>query len=73
MAALRFAPLVVQRRGHLPAGEVAVLREAGYGDGEIVSMVCLAVYRNYFNLVAGTEIDAPEALPGGTGRAGDST
>lgn len=76
LAALRFALLVVQRRGHLPAGEVAVLREAGYGDGEIVeivSMVCLAIYRNYFNLVAGTEIDAAGALSGGTGHAGEST
>ena len=36
--------------------------EAGFSDGEvaeIVATVVLNIYRNYFNLVAGPEIDFP--------------
>ena len=61
---------------HLPLEEFAWLRrnqpvrwnpqppEAGYGDGEIaeiVGHVALSVFTNYFNLVAGTDIDFPKA------------
>ena len=63
-AALRFALTLVQHRGHVSAGEVETLRGAGYSDAEvveIVAMVCLAIFRNYFNLVAGTQIEAPAA------------
>jgi hypothetical protein len=38
--------------------------EAGFTDGEvaeIVATVVLTIYRNYFNLVAGTELDFPAA------------
>jgi alkylhydroperoxidase family enzyme len=59
-AALRFARTLVERRGKVPSSAVAGLHAAGYGDAEIVEIVAtvvLGLFRNYFNLVAGTEID----------------
>lgn len=61
-AALRFAVKVVKERGHLPASEVDTLRAAGYSDGEVVEIighVALNIFTNYFNHIAGTEIDFP--------------
>jgi len=61
-AALRFALSVANQRGHVPPADVAALREAGHSDAEIVdivAMVALSQFRNYFNLVAGTQIDEP--------------
>jgi uncharacterized peroxidase-related enzyme len=61
-AALRFAAAVVRERGQLPASEVSRLRAAGYRDGEIaeiVAVVAINIFTNYFNHIAGTEIDFP--------------
>ncbi len=61
-AALRFAVKVVRERGLLPASEVESLRTVGYADGEIVEIVAavaLNIFTNYFNHIAGTEIDFP--------------
>ncbi len=61
-AALRFAAKLVRERGILPASEVGALRSAGYSDGEvaeIVAVVALNIFTNYFNHIAGTEIDFP--------------
>lgn len=62
-AALQFARRVVTERGFVTDADVGSLREAGYGDGEIVEIVAtvgLNVFTNYFNHVAETEIDFPE-------------
>ena len=61
-AALRFSENLLEKRGHVSASEVDELMEAGFTDGEvaeIVAAVILNIYRNYFNLVAGPEIDFP--------------
>jgi uncharacterized peroxidase-related enzyme len=61
-AALRFAVRLVEKQGHLPASEVAALRESGFSDGEvaeIVAVVALNIYRSYFNLVARPDVDFP--------------
>ena len=61
-AALRFAAAVVGQRGHVPASEVSNLRSAGYTDGEIaeiVAVIAINIFTNYFNRIAGTEIDFP--------------
>lgn len=61
-AALRFSENLLEKRGHVSASEVDALMEAGFTDGEvaeIVAAVVLNIYRNYFNLVAGPEIDFP--------------
>jgi uncharacterized peroxidase-related enzyme len=56
---LRFARNLVVRRGECSTAE---LRDAGWGDEEIVDIigqVALNVFANYFNLVARTEVDFP--------------
>ena len=61
-AALRFAVNVVRERGRVPSSEVEALRAVGYTDGdiaEIVAAVALNMFTNYFNHIAGTEIDFP--------------
>jgi uncharacterized peroxidase-related enzyme len=64
--ALQFATKMVKQRGHLAATEVEALRGAGFSDAEvteIVALVALNIYRSYFNLIAGPEIDFPPAAP----------
>lgn len=61
-AALRFARRVAETRGHVGPGDLAAVREAGYGDGELVELVALValnVLTNYLNEVAQTDIDFP--------------
>jgi len=62
--ALAFARKVVQDRGVVGDTDVEQLRGAGYTDGEIaeiVANVALNLFTNYFNHVAGTEVDFPQA------------
>jgi uncharacterized peroxidase-related enzyme len=62
-AALQFAKIVLERRGHVSDEDLNAVREAGYSDGEIaeiVANVALNVFTNYFNEVAKTEIDFPK-------------
>ena len=63
-ALLRFARTVVAKQGVVDDADVATVRAAGYGDAEIaevVAHVALNIFTNYFNNVAETEIDFPEA------------
>ncbi|USO00185.1 MAG: peroxidase-related enzyme [Phycisphaeraceae bacterium] len=62
-AALRFARAIVEKRGWVSDDDVAAVREAGFGDGEIaqiVGVVSMKTFTNYFNHVAKTELDFPE-------------
>ena len=61
-AALKFAQTVLQKRGKVSDQDLALVRAAGFDDGniaEIVAHVALNVFTNYFNEVAKTEIDFP--------------
>lgn len=61
---LRFARKLVANRGFVNEAEIAVVRDAGFGDAEIAEVVAhvgLNVFTNYFNNVAGTPIDFPKA------------
>jgi uncharacterized peroxidase-related enzyme len=61
-AAVRFARLVLEQRGHVSDAAVAAVKAAGYDDAaviEIVQHVALNVWTNYINTVAGTVIDFP--------------
>jgi len=61
-AALSFARAIVEQRGHVTDTELAQIKEAGFTESdivEIVSVVALNVFTNYFNLVAEPEIDFP--------------
>jgi uncharacterized peroxidase-related enzyme len=61
---LRFARRVLTKQGMVEDSDLAVVREAGFGDAEIaevVAHVALNVFTNYFNNVARTTIDFPKA------------
>jgi uncharacterized peroxidase-related enzyme len=63
-AALVFARKVVQDRGVVADADVEQLRQAGYTEGEIgeiVANVAINIFTNYFNHVAGTDVDFPAA------------
>ena len=65
-AAVRFAQLVAQERGHVGEGALQAVRAAGYSDAqviEIVQHVALNTWTNYINEVAATDIDFPAAAP----------
>ena len=62
--ALEFARTIVTDRGNVSDDDVEAVREAGYTEGEIaeiVAHVALNIFTNYFNHVAGTEVDFPVA------------
>ncbi len=62
-AALHFARQLVENRGWTSDEDLDRVRRAGYGDGEIAEIVAVVAWKtfaNYFNHVAGTEVDFPE-------------
>ena len=65
-AALKFAKTVMEKRGNVSDEDLLTIRNAGHSDGEIAEMiahVALNIFTNYFNVVAQTEIDFPNAQP----------
>ncbi len=61
-AALQFARAIVEKRGQVSDEDIDEVRAAGYADpqiAEIVAVVALNVFTNYFNHVAATDIDFP--------------
>ncbi len=61
-AVLEFARQVVAKRGWVDDADVRRLRDAGYGDAELVEIiatVAVNIFTNYFNHVAQTEVDFP--------------
>lgn len=63
-ALTRFVQVVLERKGHVPAGELEKIRGAGYGDSaitEAILVIAQTVFTNFFNHVHGTEIDFPLA------------
>jgi uncharacterized peroxidase-related enzyme len=65
-ALVKFARRVVSARGRVADADLAAVRAAGWDDAavaEVVANVALHVFTNYFNLVAGTDLDFPPAPP----------
>ena len=63
-ALIRFARKVVDTRGRVTDGDIEDVHEAGFDDGavaEVVAQVALNIFTNYFNQVAGTDLDFPKA------------
>ena len=61
-AALQFARQLVEKRGWADDEDLDRVRRAGYGDGEITEIVAVVAWKtfaNYFNHVAGTDVDFP--------------
>src|SRR3954454_16705208 len=64
-ALIRFALKVVDARGRLGDGDLDEVRGAGFDDAaiaEVVANVALHVFTNFFNRLAGTDLDFP-AVP----------
>ncbi len=62
-AVLRFARRLVSERGWVSDDDIAILRASEVSDAElaeIVGVVALNTFSNYFNHVAETEVDFPE-------------
>jgi uncharacterized peroxidase-related enzyme len=62
-AALRFANLLVEKRGHVSDDDVNAVLTAGFTQGEvgeIVGHVALNTFTNYFNNTANTVVDFPK-------------
>ena len=63
-AALAFAQALVKKRGFVTDEDLQHVRDAGYDDGaivEILATVVLNIFTNYFNHVAETPLDFPQA------------
>lgn len=63
-AILQFVKSAVEKRGNVSDQEVAKLKAAGVSEAEIAEIVMLItvnIFTNYFNLIAGTPVDFPEA------------
>ncbi len=60
--ALLFVQAILDSRGQVSDRELAAIRMAGFCDEEIIEIVAnvaLNIFTNYFNNVAGTEVDFP--------------
>lgn len=65
-AAVKFAVKVLRERGHVGAADVQAVKDAGFGDDEIVEIVmnvAINVLTNYFNEAVKTDVDFPEIAP----------
>jgi len=61
-AVLHFARQLVENRGWVADEDFEQVRHAGYGDAEIAEIVAVVAWKtfaNYFNHVAGTDVDFP--------------
>ena len=59
---LKFARILVDKKGQVDDSDIATLKAAGITEGEIgevIGHVALNILTNYFNIVARTEIDFP--------------
>tara|TARA_B100001989_G_C24476635_1_gene432168 strand:- start:144 stop:689 length:546 start_codon:yes stop_codon:yes gene_type:complete len=60
--ALQFAKKIVENKGRVLDSDLEALEEAGFGSQELVeimAIISINIFTNYFNHVAGTEIDFP--------------
>jgi uncharacterized peroxidase-related enzyme len=65
-AALKFARDVVANRGNVSEAQFEGVRQAGYGDGEIVEIIAhiaVNIFTNYFNNINQTVVDFPKVTP----------
>lgn len=61
-AALRFALQLVEGRGQVDAAQVQALRDAGFGDAQVVEViahVALNLFTNYLNVALEVPVDFP--------------
>jgi uncharacterized peroxidase-related enzyme len=65
-AAVRFAKAVADTRGKVSDEDIAVVRAAGFSDGDIVAIAGLTaqfLFTNFLNNIAQVELDFPADVP----------
>ena len=66
-AAVSFAAKVVRERGHITEADIKAVRDAGFGNGQIVEILAVTaenIFTNLLNVVAETDIDFPVVRAG---------
>lgn len=66
-ALIKFVLAILKTKGNITNDELAALRTAKFTDEqvvEIVAIICVNIFTNYFNHVADTEIDFPKVSLG---------
>jgi len=61
-AALKFAKVIVAKRGFVSSADLQKVRDAGYEESEIVEIVAHVthnIFTNYINHIAETDVDFP--------------
>ncbi|MCP5244236.1 carboxymuconolactone decarboxylase family protein [Nitrosomonas aestuarii] len=61
-AALTLSEQIIEKQGKLSDDELANARDAGFSDAEILEVLavtCINIFTNYFNHIAGTDLDYP--------------
>jgi uncharacterized peroxidase-related enzyme len=61
-SALAFARAIVRSRGRIEDSHLGAVRDAGFTEEEIVEIIAhvgMNLFTNYFNHIAGTEVDFP--------------
>lgn len=64
-AILQFTRLIVEKRAEVKDEDVAKLRKVGLSDAEIVEIIALVsvnIFTNYFNHIVNTDIDFPQLI-----------
>lgn len=60
--------MIVEKHGLVSDADISAVREAGYGDAEIIAevtaQVAANIFTNYINHVAQTETDFPHVTKG---------
>jgi len=62
-AALGFARMLLNRRGHVSDAEIAAVRAAGFGDGAIAEIAAAVALNTFANLVNNLACDSPDTMP----------
>lgn len=63
LSLIQFALSILETKGFVSEADFAAIKDAGFSDEqvvEIIANVCTNIFTNYFNHVAGTEVDFPK-------------
>lgn len=63
-AALRFARVLVEKKGRVSSEDINTIKASGYTDAEVTEIIAhtaLNIFTNYFNNALDVEVDFPES------------
>ncbi|MAS86588.1 MAG: peroxidase [Micavibrio sp.] len=71
-AALTFTTALLEKRGKISDEDMKAVQKAGFGDQEVVEMIAvisLNIFTNYFNEAVKTDVDFPKVSSGSSAKA----